>query len=151
MEARNLRLKFATSIYKNITTNTIVNNYRICDTDFSKGFIQGIILTAISQPNESSLPKRYTLALSNLTQNPNIIIFRADKTGDVVIMHKQRYVGKINSLLENMNTYEISNLTTMNKIHHRLQQTFQKTHKELKILDIPHRTPPYNTNIIWPT
>ena len=74
--------------------------------DFSKHFIQGIILTAVSQPNESSLPKRYTQALSNLTPNPNIIISSTDKL---------RSVDKINSLLEDTNTYEISNLTTINK------------------------------------
>ena len=47
-------LKLATGIYKNITTNTILDNYQ----NFSEGFMQGIILTAISQPNESSLPKK---------------------------------------------------------------------------------------------
>ena len=68
MEAISLGLKFATGIYKNITTNIILDNYWNCDTNFSKGFIQGIILTTLSQPNESSLPKRYTQALPNLTQ-----------------------------------------------------------------------------------
>ena len=51
IEAISLELKFATGIYKNITTNTILDNYRNCDTNFCKGFNQGIILTAISQPN----------------------------------------------------------------------------------------------------
>ena len=62
MEALSLGLKFATCIYKSIIINTKLENYRICDTDFSWGFIQGIILAAISQPNESSHSKRYTQA-----------------------------------------------------------------------------------------
>ena len=88
IEALSQRQKFASAIRKNITTNTILSNYRNCDTDFSKDFIQGIILTSVSQPNDSSLPKRYIQAQSNLTKNPNIIISPADKIGDVVIMHR---------------------------------------------------------------
>ena len=42
----------------------------------------------------------------------NIII---SPPGGVVIMHKQRYIDKINSLLEDTNTYEISYQTTINK------------------------------------
>ena len=87
MEALSLGLKFAAGIYKNITSNTRLNNYWNCDTDFSKGFIQVIILTAVSQRNHSSLPKRYIRVLSNLTPNPNIIISPADKSGGVLIMH----------------------------------------------------------------
>ena len=86
------------SKWKNITRNTTLDNYWNCDTGFSKGFIQGIILTAIFQPNESSLTKWDTQSLSNLTENPNIIISLADKSGSVIITHKQRYVDKINSL-----------------------------------------------------
>ena len=88
MEALSLWLKFATGIYKNITTNTILDNYRDCDINFSKGFIQGIILILILQSNESSYPKTYTQALFNLTLNLNFIIFPTDKSGGVVIMHK---------------------------------------------------------------
>ena len=43
MEAFCLGLKFATYIHQNITTNFILCNSRNFDTDFSKGFIQGII------------------------------------------------------------------------------------------------------------
>ena len=93
----------------------ILSNYRNCDTDFPKGFVQGIILTSVSQPNDSSLPKRYVQARSNLTQNSNIIISPNDKSGGVVIMHKHRYVDKINSLLEDTNIYKISHLITINK------------------------------------
>ena len=57
MEVLDLGQKYATGIYKNITTNIIHNNYRKSDTDFSKGSIQGIILTGVFQTNESSLPK----------------------------------------------------------------------------------------------
>ena len=90
MEALCLGLKFAAGIYKNIIANITLDTYQNCDTDCSKGFIQRIILTATSQPNKPSLPKRYEQALSNPTQNPNFIISPADKSSDVVIMYKQR-------------------------------------------------------------
>ena len=126
---------YITSICKNITTNTIIDNYRNYDTDFSKGFIRGNIFTAISQSNESSLPKRYTQALTNLTQNPNIIISPANKSGGVVIMHKQRYVDKIISLLEDKNIYKIYNLTIINKTAHT--HTHTHTHIYIYIYNNP--------------
>ena len=135
MEALSQGLKFAIGIYKNITTNTVLDNYQNSDSDFSKSFIQAIILTAISQPNELSLPsppKRYTLALASLTQNPNIIISPADKSGGVIIMYKQRYIDKINSILEDTNTYQISNLTTINKNITSFNQPFKKLIKNQK-------------------
>ena len=52
-------------------------------------------------------------ALSNPTQNQNIIISPANKSDGLIIMHKQRYVEKINSLPEDTNTNEISHLTTI--------------------------------------
>ena len=115
MEALSLGLKFATCTPKNIAANIILNNYCNCDTDFSKGFIQGNILASVSQAIDSSLPKRYIQVRSNLTQNPNIISSPANKSGGVVIMNKQRYVHSISSLLEDKNTYEISNLTAINE------------------------------------
>ena len=78
------------------------------------------------EPNESSLPKRYTQALSNLTQNLNIIISPTDKSGGIVIMHKQRHIDKINSLLEVINTYEISNLTSIIKNINSINKIFKK-------------------------
>ena len=50
-ETLSLGLKFATDIYKNIITITILSNYWNYDTDFFKGFIQGIILTTFNQMN----------------------------------------------------------------------------------------------------
>ena len=48
-EALSFGLKFVTGIHQNIITNTILCNYRNGDTDFSRGFIQGIILISVSQ------------------------------------------------------------------------------------------------------
>ena len=94
----------------------------------------------------SSLPKRYIQAQSNLAPNPNTIVSPADKSGGFVMMLKQRYVDKINSLLEDTNTYEISNQTTIKKDI----ISFKNLVKNKKP-DIPHRIPPYNLNIMWPT
>ena len=133
MEALSFRLKFATGIHQNITTNTILRNYRNCDTDFSKGFIQRIILTSISQSKDSSHPKKYIQALSNLTQNPNIVISSADKSGAIVIMHKHMYIDKINSFLDDTNIYEIFNLITINKDITSFTKLFKKTQQKQKL------------------
>ena len=57
------------------------------------------------------------------------------------------YVDKINSLFEDTNTYKISNLIIINK-NIITFNNFQKTPNEPKTRDIPHRTPPYNPNIL---
>ena len=57
-------------------------------------------------------------------------------------------IRKHNLFLEDTNTYEVSNLTTIKK---NIPSTnFSKTLNEPKNLDISHRTPPYNPNLIWP-
>ena len=114
-------------------SNTIYNNYRNCDTDFSKGFIQGITPTAISHPNKSSLLKRCVQALSNLTLNTNIIISLAYESGGIVIMHKQKFADKINSFLEDTDTYEISNLTTISQHIIPFNKLFKKLINNQKI------------------
>ena len=48
-------------------------------------------------------------------QNPNIIISPVDKSSGVEIMHKKMYIEKNNALFENTNTYEMPNLTAINK------------------------------------
>ena len=131
------------------------------DTDFSKGFIQRIILISVSQPNNSSIPKRYIQALSNQTQNLNISNppQASDKSGGVVIMHKQRYVDKINSLLEDTNTYEIPNLITINKNIISFNKLFKNRKKKQNLgcpslnttLQSPHyMTYPKSTNQTTP-
>ena len=47
-------------------------------------------------------------------------------------MYKQRYVDKINSLIEDPNTNEISNLTTMNKDIISVNKFFKKLIKNQK-------------------
>ena len=60
-------------------------------------------------------PKRYIQVQSKLIQNSNIINSSTDKSNGVVLMQEQRYVDKIYSLLEDINTYGMSNLITINK------------------------------------
>ena len=59
-------------------------------------------------------------------------------------MQQHRYIVKINSLLKNTNTYEISNLITINKDI----TLFNNLIKNQK-LELPHWTPPYNPHIIF--
>ena len=54
----------------------------------------------------SSLPKRLQIAIYNLKKNKNLIITKADKGGKAVIMNKDDYIDKMNSLLNDNNVYK---------------------------------------------
>ena len=63
-------------------------------------------------------------------------------------MYKQGYGDKINSFLEDTNTYEISNQSIINKKTLPASKSFQKlTKSKKKNLDTPHRTPPNNPTL----
>ena len=64
----------------------VTMNYRLRDTDFQKGFIQGIISATTSNDKETTIPKRHIDALKELQINPSITITSSDKGGSVVIM-----------------------------------------------------------------
>ena len=76
-------------------------------------------------------------ALSNLTQNPNIVISPADKSGGVVIMHKHRYVDKIHSIFDDTNTYEVSNLITTNRTLSHSTNSKKTRHKQNNLDYLP--------------
>ena len=60
LEALQFGLKFTTGINKLNIINTIKKNYKHNDSDFHKGFIQGIIAaTTTNQKNASTLPRIY--------------------------------------------------------------------------------------------
>ena len=62
-------------------------NYRHLDSDFHKGFVQGIIAASTCcQTDEHILPRRYIAALKSLSSYNNIIILLFDKDGCVDIM-----------------------------------------------------------------
>ena len=65
-------------------------------------------------------------------------------------MHKQKYVDKVNSLLDDKSTYEISNLIII-KNDKTFNKRFEKLVKNKKELNFPHWTPPYDPHIIRPT
>ena len=105
IEALSQGLIFAIGIYKNITANTILDNCQHCYTDFSKGVIQGIILAAISQANESSLPKIITIQNVYTTQPKPEHHHLSCGQKWWRCNHAQRYIDKMNSLLEDSNIY----------------------------------------------
>ena len=81
-EALSFGLKFAIGLPKNNIDDTISKNYRYSDTDFDKGFVQGIITSSFcSSTNESTIPLRYIQALKNLAKDTSIHITTADKVG----------------------------------------------------------------------
>lgn len=70
--------------------------------------------------NKSNISKNLTTALSQLQNNPNIIIKKADKGGAVCVMDRTFYCEKITEMLNNTTTYreisEIQSKQTLLKI-----------------------------------
>ena len=58
------------------------------------------------KPNEKNCPKRFTKALSVLKKDQHLHITKADKSNAVVIMNKQDYINKMETLLSDEDTYE---------------------------------------------
>ena len=84
----------------------INTNCKHHDSDFLKGFLQGIIATFTNcHSDELTLPNRYITALKSLSSNHNIVISPSDKGGSVVIMDSTVYNQKLMELLGNNNTY----------------------------------------------
>ena len=98
------------------------------DTDFTKGFVQGLITATITRPNcDTTIPKRYEIALKKLSTNKSIRITPADKNGGIVILDTNTYNDKMHTLLSDENTYIKTNITTINKE----TKAFIKAYKEL--------------------
>ena len=117
LEALSLGLKFATGLRNNNTTDLIQRNYRQSDSEFTKGFIQGILSTTSLNPslNQTLIPKRYVTALSQLKHNNEIHITPSDKGGGIVIMNSVDYLTKMDTLLQDTNVYSPTNLTAIEK------------------------------------
>jgi len=60
----------------------------------------------MSSPTQSNLTKQEDKALNDLLKLKNIVIKPADKSGCFVVMDKSDYIDKVNSLLEDRNTYQ---------------------------------------------
>ena len=95
-EALSFGLKFATGI-KNYDIGKIIDsNYKHHDSDFHKGFLQGIIAASTNcHSDELTLPNRNITALKSLSSNPNIFISPSDKGGGVGIMDSTDYNQKL--------------------------------------------------------
>ena len=127
-EALSFGLRFSTGI-KNYDMGKIINtNYKYHDSDFHKGFLQGIIAASTNcHSDELTLPNRYITALRSLSSNHNVIISPSDEGGGVVIMDSSVYNQKLMDLLDDSNTYEqISLKTVTNNIN-----DFNKSYKKL--------------------
>ena len=67
---------------------------------------KGMIYSLMLKPSEKNCPKRFTKALSVLKKDQHLHITKADKSNAVVIMNKQDYINKMETLLSDENTYE---------------------------------------------
>ena len=128
IQALSLGLKFATGLPNHSITNLISKNYRQTDTEFFKGFIQGILTTTTNSSNhDTTIPKRFSIALKKLANNTNLHITSSDKGGGVVIMDRNTYINKMNSLLEDNNIYTTTDIKTIKQNTTK----FNKTYKNL--------------------
>lgn len=80
-------------------------------------------------------------ALAGLKANDKIVITRSDKGGDTVILDREDYLRKLESILVDADRFSVcggdqSNKikVKINKILHRLKNTEPKLHKQLKIV-----------------
>ena len=110
-EALSLGLKFSVGENKLDLTGHVIKNYCFSDNDVDKGFIQGILTCckAISESEQSALPKRYVVALEGLANDNSIMISSADKGGGIIILNKSDYQAKMKSLLDDEQTYAKKN------------------------------------------
>jgi len=70
--------------------------------------IKGVMLNPILDlfDNFKGLPRRYLLATRSLKRNPDILITKADKGNNVVILDRSDYIRKAHSLLHDNSTYQ---------------------------------------------
>ena len=84
----------------------INTDYKHHDSDFHKGFLQGIIAASSNgHSDEPTLPNRYITAIKYLSSKPNNVISPV-KGGGVVIMDSTVYNQNLMDLLDDNNTYE---------------------------------------------
>lgn len=104
LETLSFGLKFPTGLLKNDTTDFIMKNHHHNNSDFTKGYIQGLI-TAIYKKNKQHFLHRYIKVLKELA-NKNIHIAPSDKGGRIVIMDELLCQQKMRDLINNNNIYE---------------------------------------------
>lgn len=73
--------------------------------DWNADVIKGFILRNISN-DKYNLPDCLLSALYELRKNENILITRADKGNKLVMMDRDMYINKVNTLLADTSTYE---------------------------------------------
>lgn len=69
-----------------------------------RDFLLSAIVKGLKNVN---LPHRLNVALGRLKRNTDIVVTKADKGNTIVILDKVDYVGKVNDLLSDENTYTI--------------------------------------------
>ena len=127
-ESLSLGLKFATGTESHTSLMELFKkNYRTQDSEFDRGFIQGILISNYKQNPDPIIPKRYIDALKNLSKNNNIRITPSDKGGAIVIMNTVDYISKMQTLLSDSTTYI---KTTMKEIETETE-LFNKSAKQI--------------------
>ena len=143
-EALALGLKFKTNISDKKLADYVGKNQHYKDSEIESGFKQGVLLCceAATRSNCSTIPKRYVHALTELRDNPGILITTADKGGGVVVMNKSDYVDKMNTLLSDNSTYNTQSegeakeeASRFNKEARRVMRRTEKGKRLLHLLE----------------
>ena len=102
-------------------------SYKHHDSDFHKGFLQGIIAAFINyHSDELTQPNRYITALKSLSSNHNIVISPSDKVGGIVIIDSMVYNQKLMDLLGENNIYEQISLQTVSNNINDFNKSYRK-------------------------
>ena len=125
-EALGLGLKFSTGLKNQQITDIVAQNYNSSDSDFYKGYVQGIIIATTQTLPETTIPKRFIIALNKLSKNKDLIITPSDKGGGVVLMDRTTYTSKMNSLLQDEDVYTKINIQTIHKEIDKFNKAYTK-------------------------
>ncbi|XP_068224226.1 uncharacterized protein [Palaemon carinicauda] len=87
-------------------SNGVCNLEKVSDISVKKvNMIKGIIFSNMKEPVVPYCQKRFKKAITELKQDINIKLTKADKSGALIILDKDDYIEKMENLLSDENTY----------------------------------------------
>ena len=72
----------------------------------------------VSKISEKNLSKEEVKALNNLVKNKDVVIQKADKGNNIVILNRSDYVSKLNQMLEDTSKFKRVNIEEGNTLNH---------------------------------
>ena len=72
----------------------------------------------VSKISEKNLSKEEVKALNNLVRNKDIVIQKADKGNNIVILNRSDYISKLNKMLEDTSKFKRVNIEKGKALNH---------------------------------